>query len=175
MSIKLHLVVPTLQLEEQFWNYINEWKTNNERVTPAASDPGDLNFMSWFDRQEKMKDVNTVPIGLVTCEQFFLTDNNSRILGTIDIRHQLNDYLFKYGGNIGYGIRPSERKKGYAKIMLELTLDKCKEKGMDKILITCLKDNIGSVKTITANHGVLENEVVENNQVKQRYWITLRG
>jgi len=78
-----------------------------------------------------------------------------------------------YGGHIGYGIRPSERKKGYATKMLELALALCRQKGMEKVLLTCDKGNIGSAKTMSKNGAVLENEVEENGKTVQRYWITL--
>ena len=102
-----------------------------------------------------------------------MEEGSKRILGAIDIRHELNAYLHTYGGNIGYGIRPSERKKGYATQMLNLALEQCKILGMQKVLITCFKDNVGSAKTILNNGGVLENEVAENGILKQRYWITI--
>ena len=82
------------------------------------------------------------------------------------------------GGHIGYSIRPSQRRKGYARETLRLTLDKCREAGEARVLITCDKDNIPSARTIPANGGVLENEVVDEpglgqSGMIQRYWITL--
>ncbi|MPM89903.1 hypothetical protein SDC9_137018 [bioreactor metagenome] len=102
-----------------------------------------------------------------------MVEDNKRILGAINIRHYLNDYLLNYGGHIGYGIRPSERKKGYASLMLSLALSVAKELGINKALITCDKDNLGSARTIMKNGGVLENEVAEGERITQRYWIEL--
>ena len=99
---------------------------------------------------------------------------DSKIVGTINIRYKLNDYLLRIGGHIGYGIRPSERCKGYATKMLALALEKCRELGIDKALVTCDKDNLGSAKTIINNGGVLENEYTESDgNIVQRYWIIL--
>lgn len=70
-------------------------------------------------------------------------------------------------------IRPSERKKGYAPAMIALALDECKKLGINKVLICCDKNNIGSAKTIIRNGGVLENEVEEDGHIEQRYWIQL--
>ena len=97
---------------------------------------------------------------------------NGKIVGTIAIRNYLNDSLMKSGGHIGYGIRPSERRKGYGAKMLALALKKCREFGVEKALVTCDKDNIASAKTAMKNGGILENELVEENgNIVQRYWI----
>ena len=83
--------------------------------------------------------------------------------------------MLSTGGHIGYGIRPTERRKGYAKAMLKMALEKCIQVDIKKVLITCDKTNIASAETILANGGMLENEVVEDNgNVVQRYWITMR-
>lgn len=89
------------------------------------------------------------------------------------IRHELNDYLLQYGGHIGYGVRSSQRRKGYASQMLSLALPIAKELGINKAPITCDKNNIGSAKTIMNNGGILENEVGNENEITQRYWIEL--
>ena len=91
----------------------------------------------------------------------------------IDIRHRLNEYLLQFGGNIGYSVRPSQRRKGYATEMLALALEECRKLGLDRALVTCDKTNIGSAKTIQKNGGILENEVLEGDRITQRYWIAL--
>ena len=100
---------------------------------------------------------------------------DGRIVGMLDIRHTLNDACLNLFGNIGYSIRHSERRKGYATIMLGLAKELCHSMGMEKILVSCHKENTASRKTILHNGGILENEVVDqrNGQVLQRYWITL--
>jgi predicted acetyltransferase len=115
-----------------------------------------------------------LPDGFVECSTYWLVNKSNKILGAVDIRHNLNDFLLFRGGHIGYGIRPKERRKGYSSIMLSLALNKCKTIGISKVLITCLKNNIGSVKTITKNQGVLESEDIDNGEFFQRYWINLK-
>ena len=81
--------------------------------------------------------------------------------------------MFNFGGYIGYSIRKSERKQGYATEMLALALKECANLNMSKVLITCDKGNIASAKTMINNGAILENEIPEENGITQRYWITL--
>lgn len=93
-------------------------------------------------------------------------------IGIIDLRHHIDHpVLGLWGGHIGYSIRPSERGKGYAKEMLRLNLEKCRERGMDKVMVTCSPQNVASAKTIIANGGVYEKDVHVDGKVIQRYWI----
>ena len=85
----------------------------------------------------------------------------------------LNEGLLLNGGHIGDGVRPSERRKGIATKMIGLALEECKKLGIDKVLMVCNKNNIGSAKSIMNNGGVLENEVVVEGETEQRYWIEL--
>jgi predicted acetyltransferase len=100
-----------------------------------------------------------------------IREDDNKLVGIINIRHTLNDYLYNFGGHIGYSVRKAERKKGYAKEMLKFALEECSKMGMKKVLITCDSDNIASAKTIQSCGGVLENEIPEDGRVTQRYWI----
>lgn len=112
--------------------------------------------------------------GLVPDSTFFCLDEERNIIvGAVNIRHCLNEHLLAHGGHIGDGIRPSERRKGYATQMVRLALEECKKNGIKKVLMVCDKDNTGSVKSIKKNGGILENENIENGKVEQRYWIDL--
>lgn len=101
-----------------------------------------------------------------------LSDN--KIVGIIDLRHHIDHPILSvWGGHIGYTIRPCERQKGYAKQMLYLNLQNCRNRGLKQVLLVCNCDNIASEKTILANGGVFEKEIcVEGNRMK-RYWIAL--
>ena len=105
---------------------------------------------------------------------------DNKLVGIIEFRHELTEFLLKYGGNIGYCIHPDERRKGYGKEMLRLMLIKCKEYGKDRVLLTCDKNNRAYAKIMIANGGILENEVVDEinlskSGIIQRYWIQLKG
>ena len=98
---------------------------------------------------------------------------DDRIVGMVNIRHDLNEHLLQFGGNIGYSIRKSERRKGYAKEQLRLALEECRKLGLTKVLITCDKENPGSRKTILSAGGIMENEVSEGKRITQRFWINI--
>lgn len=118
----------------------------------------------------------TLPEGRVIATQFMLVRrSDNRLLGMIQIRHYFNDYLSKFGGHIGYSVRPCERRKGYAKKMLKMALPYCKEIGLSEVLITCNDGNLGSEKTILSCGGIYESTVYEpdENINLKRFWIKL--
>jgi predicted acetyltransferase len=94
---------------------------------------------------------------------------DGRLVGFVSIRHELNDNLREVGGHIGYAIRPSERRKGYATAATALALEECRQRGIDRVLVTCDVDNVASATVIERNGGVLEDV----RGVKRRYWIDL--
>lgn len=95
--------------------------------------------------------------------------HGAKVIGFLAIRHQLNDYLLEAGGHIGYSIRPSYRRQGHATRALGLALERCRELGLVRVLVTCNEDNVGSRRTIESQGGVLE----DIRGVKRRYWIDL--
>ena len=122
------------------------------------------------------EDPNTVPAHLVPATQFALVrESDGRLVGMLQVRHRFNAYLEKYAGHIGYSVRPSERRRGYAKEMLRQALPFCRELGLERVLITCIDGNLGSERTILANGGVYESTVREPNEGVdlKRFWITL--
>ena len=95
-------------------------------------------------------------------------------MGAVNIRHYLTEELLRSGGHLADGVRPSERRKGIATAMIGLALEECRRLGIHRVLMTCDKDNIGSAKSIRNNGGVLENELINEEEVwEQRYWIDL--
>ncbi len=105
----------------------------------------------------------------------FLCFDEDRLIGLLSIRYELPELLSEKYGDIGYGVRPSERKKGYATAMLEYALSVCKEKGMEKVILGCYKDNPASAATIKKNGGTLitENENYKEGRISQYYLIRL--
>lgn len=171
--MKLELLRPDETMEEQYYDFIEEWEKSGEEIVPAAVRSKGMDYKSWLDHTYKFESEETCPGGLVPAHTYFLVSEDKRVIGAVNIRHFLNNYLLSYGGHVGYGIRPSERKKGYAALMLSMALPIAKGLGIDKALITCDKNNIGSAKTIIKNGGILENEVEQKGEVTQRYWIEI--
>ncbi len=165
------LVKPTLSMEKEYVEYITEWEATEEKIVPNAAKRDSMSFKELVTKWKEYESERMYEKGLVPSSIYFLMDEDKKIYGAIDIRHELNDYLLQYGGHIGYGIRPSQRRKGYASQMLTLTLPIVKELGISKALITCDKNNTGSAKTIMNNGGILENEVINGDEITQRYWI----
>lgn len=172
---KIKLVFPTEEYKTKVEEYLQEFFENGE--FELAGD-GELDKSKDFDLwlQTIRNDVSgdTVEKGRVPATIFFAVRiKDNKVVGNIQIRHYLNDYLLKYGGHIGDSVRPAERKKGYATEMIRLGLEECKKLGINKVLMTCSKDNVASRKSILNNGGVLENEILENDKITQRFWIEL--
>ncbi len=172
----LKLIKLTRAYEKQLGEMIDEWKAdqvqNRTNGSPWAIFKNDYHD---FDRYLAELEIKEPEDGKVPDSTFFLLDEErDRLLGAVNIRHYLSAYLLKEGGHIGDGIRPTERRKGYATELLRLALQECKALGIERALVVCNKDNIGSRKAIQRNGGVLENEFVnEDGEIEQRYWIQI--
>jgi len=171
------LVIPTKEYEKQVMEYKQALLDNKDSFDGCAGLEKVNSYDEWIDfRGRNLRDYGDNYVDSSTFLVVKCSDN--KVVGIVDIRHELNDFLLSYGGHIGYNILPTERRKGYAKQMLSLALKECVKLKIDKVLITCDKENIGSYKTIKYNGGILENEVEDKPKlgksgVIQRYWINM--
>lgn len=175
--MNLQLVKLTHAYRQQLFDMLEEWKAdiikNNTNRSPWAIFRNDFHDFDFYLENLEIKE--EVPGGPVPDTTLFCLDLDRNVfVGAVNIRHYLNEALLFNGGHIGDGIRPSERRKGYATAMIALALEECRKLGLKRILMCCDKDNVGSAKSIIRNGGVLENEVVdEKGTIEQRYWIEL--
>lgn len=159
------LIEPTLEYGEQIRAYRQEFIDSGDSMDGTGGLRKFDDPQEWIDFLAKHKDPKTIPEGRVPATQLiFVREEDRKIVGMIDIRHCLSEYLEKFGGHIGYSVAPSERFKGYATQMLKATLPVCKELGIDKVLITCIKGNEGSKRTILNNGGMYETTVYEPDE-----------
>ena len=169
----LHLEFPNISHKSAYLDMLAEWKASGEfqsgHVSPGALFRGE-NFEEFLQMAEGDLTENHrwVPATL-----FFLMDGE-QILWGIQIRHHIeHPNLKEYGGHIGYGIRPSDRKKWYATEMLRLALPEARKLGLDRVMLGCFDDNIGSIRTIEKNGGVFERYTEYEGKKSRRYWIEL--
>ncbi len=172
---RLKLVIPNITHKEILMDYKEEFIRNKDSMDGSAGLSTYKTFEEWYKAFNDNSNEKTVREGLVPATTYLALNESGNLIGMIDIRHRLNDNLLNFGGHIGYSVRKSERRKGYATEMLKLALEKCIELNIQEILITCDKNNIASAKTIIANDGILENEIFDanDNTMIQRYWIKL--
>ena len=170
--MNLKLVKASNEYRTQITDMLDEWYASGEKIIPYAIRRLDYHDFAYYCSNLEVKDTSQ---GLVPDSTFFCLDVDRNIMvGAVNIRHYLNEALLRNGGHIGDGVRPSERRKGIATQMIGLALQECKKLGIDKVLMVCNRDNIGSAKSIMKNGGVLENEVMVDGCVEHRYWITLK-
>ena len=172
---KIILVKPDLSYADEIIKYKEESLEESPIINGSAGLDRFSSIEIWFEELKKRSCEDTVPKGLVPSSTYLaVREKDNYIVGMIDIRHYLNKYLTQVGGNIGYGVRKTERNKGYAKQMLKLALEKCKELKIKKVLITCDEDNIASEKVILSANAKLEDIRNVDGENKKRFWIDLQ-
>ena len=167
------LVYPKKEHEKMMKDYIQETYQNNELY--INGDGGChlyLDYSKWLKKEKQNHLGINLNSNFVPATTYFYIENN-QIVGTINIRHCLNDLLLKSGGHIGYSVLPSQRKKGYATAMLKEAIKICKQWDIYPILIICKKENIASKKTIEKCGGKFENEYFDEKtkETYLRFWI----
>lgn len=167
MNLKLVRLTP--EYKEQLFDMMDEWLAAGEKIIPTSIAINDYhNFDYYMKNLCRNKEIN----GIVPETTYFCLDLDRNIfVGAVTVRHYLTEKLKQNGGHIGDGIRPSERRKGFATAMIGLALIEARKLGITEVLMCCDKRNIASAKSIMNNGGVLENEVVIGDVIKQRYWI----
>lgn len=151
---KLKHVWPSMEYKKDCINYIKEHIECNSEIHGVGGLNRYIdNYEEWLIKleEEKLIEPNEK---LVPAETYLLVrEKDNKVVGMINLRLTLNENLKKFGGHIGYGIRPSERRKGYNKVNLYLILKRCSELGINEVLLDCSDYNIGSSSTMKALGG----------------------
>lgn len=171
--MKIKLVRPTLEMKESALEYRKEHFDNNERIINGSEllDKAD-SYEEWLTSVTNNTSADTATPNWVVTDTFFAVDENGNIIGIIDLRHTLNDFLKDFG-NCGYSVRPSERRKGYATEMLRQILEVAKNAGLQEVHLSVERENVASVKTIVKNGGVYERSFEYKGEVADVYRIEL--
>jgi predicted acetyltransferase len=171
------LIEPTTTLRDSWLESAAEWGDEHqdgaglwEAANLALNTPE--GFAAWLGRLREQGASEEVTPDRVPATFWWIVEDGT-YLGAITLRHVLNEKLLEAGGHIGYGVRPSARGRGVATWALGAALDRARERGIDRVLITCDDDNLASARTIERNGGVLEDVRDTWLGRARRYWITL--
>ena len=172
---KFKLVIPTIKYKEKALEYIKELYSFNSSINGVGGLNRYLeNYEDWLEKLENDRNRPTTEESVPAETYFLVRENDNKVIGMINIRLDLNEKLRNTYGNIGYSIRPKERRKGYNKINLYLGLLECQKHNIDRVMITCNKTNLGSLKTILYFDPEFEREYYDYELYPgyhQVYWI----
>lgn len=177
---KFYLEQPSINRKQDALEYLNEHTLYNSKINGTGGLNRCLKGMSyedWLDDVLKMPNEKYAKsLGYVPGYTYFLVrKDDNKIVGMVNIRYNLTEEMLRDAGHIGYGIRPSERGKGYAKLQLYLALKKSKELSLDKVMVACDETNEASDRTIKALGGLFERKQLEldKNRTLNIYWINV--
>ena len=171
---KPELVEPCEELREAYIKYAEEFEAAEEDHIHGSGMKLTDDFGQFVQTLHDCARGINLPKDWVPASTYWLI-RDGQILGVSNLRHELTEFLRHEGGHIGYSVRPGERGKGYATLMVEMVLEKAKALGLERVLITCDKDNPASARVIQKNGGKLDSEAIskQTGKMKQRYWIKL--
>ena len=160
---------PTLADKETVLEMMAEFEQTQSAHDGGFWDAENFDYEEWLESNQNHEMGINLPEGWVPDIQLVAFAKDGKVVGFLNLRLRLNDFLLEEGGHIGYSIRPFERGKGYAKESLRQGLKIAKEKNIKRALVTCSTENPASRAVILANGGQLED--VRNGT--ERYWIEL--
>ena len=177
---RFYLEMPSIERKNEIIDYINEFVLYNSDIHGTGSLDKILEgytFEQALERCLNMQDKEYAKkLGRCQSKTFLLIrENDDKIVGTINVRWNLTESMKQFGGNIGYGIRPTERRKGYNKINLYLGLIEAQKLGLDRVMLDCDVNNLGSAKTMQSLGGVLERTEVNPSDgvLTSVYWFNV--
>lgn len=164
---KFELVIPTIKHKRKAIKYIKEHNKFGSRINGSGLLYEYLdNYEGWLEKLDYERKIVTDNVFVPNETYFFVRTNDKKIIGMVNLRTELNERVKNSYGSIGYGIRPKERRKGYNKINLYLTLLECQRRGIKNVVLSCEKDNIASSKSMLALGAVFDKEIYNSFQKK---------
>jgi predicted acetyltransferase len=165
---------PHVGLQDSYRSLLAEFRARGEPLIPFVLSLPSEDFAAFLARLAAYSRGEDLPEGFVPNSTFWLVADGE-VVGVSHLRHRLTERLRVEGGNIGYGVRPSARRRGYATELLRQTLGEARAVGLEEALVTCAKDNAASSRTILRCGGRLQSEefVAERGETVQRYVIAL--
>ena len=173
----LKFELPTSRRKNQAIDYILEFQKFKSNINGTGG-LNISNYESWLKRTIDSHNGRNVCKDRVPASTYFIFNENDILIGMCNIRQKLSEYLVESGsGHIGYSVRPTERRKGYATIILRESLAiLLNEFNVKEVLLGCYKDNVGSKKTIISNGGIFQREILnENGKTTLVYMIHLKS
>ena len=164
--------LPTTQDIDILRDYVEEHYSNYERSIIASNGLTTMDYNKWVEKINRNSKEADDDWG--TYYLYLVIDDKGRLVGLLNIRYNLTDDLREKYGDVGYGVRPSERRKGYATKMLKYAISVCKKKNMKSVIVGCYDDNIGSKNVIMKNGGVLYKNDYEEKDLSENWKIKLK-
>ncbi|GAB3598210.1 GNAT family N-acetyltransferase [Microbacterium tumbae] len=174
----IDLIRPTARLFDSWAEAVAEFGDvhidGSGLQAPVAPDRATLDAL--IEKAERISDTSIPPEeGFVHNDLYWIVEEDE-VIGFVSFRHELNDWLRQFGGHIGYAVRASRRRRGYAAAGLRLAMDRAREIGLERVMLTCDDENVGSFRTIEGAGGVLQDVIEAADQgypLLRRYWIEL--
>ncbi len=172
----MDLVSPSVEYFASFQTSLAEWggaHQDGAGIQNLAALTSPDGFADWVGGLLAQELAPAAP-GLVRCSYWWLAEDGEYV-GSIALRHELNDYLAAFGGHVGYSVRPSARGRGLAGQALSQVVQRAAQRGIDRLLLTCADHNHASQRVIERAGGQLENLTDDGQTILRRYWITTSG
>ncbi len=171
---------PSIERKNEIIEYINEFVEYKSDINGTGSLDKILEGYTFEQALERCLNMENKEyaesVGRSQGKTFLLVrENDNRVVGTINLRWNLNEAMLRFGGHIGYGIRPTERRKGYNKINLYLGMIEAKKVGLEKVMLGCDVNNLGSDRTLKALGGKLERTEIDPSDgvLTNVYWFNV--
>ncbi|MGL4687926.1 MAG: GNAT family N-acetyltransferase [Fusobacteriaceae bacterium] len=174
----MKFIKPSLEYIDSYieaQDYLEKEGLATFRLTCEEVKKDKIKFISEFKILETEKCIRIVSSFVPSTVYWLVDEKNKEVIGILNIRHRLNDYLISYGGHIGYAVSPNYRNQKYGGKLLDKGLEVAKELELGEILIICNSDNIGSKKIIESRKGILINSLSEKENIKLRYRIIINN